>query len=75
MAANDADPKLLSNTLQVFGLAYFVGIFGFPFVAGWIITESGMKVLLAIALVIAVIECFMAFSRQLNDRNTSSLSN
>ena len=39
MAANDAEEGLVSRTLQLFALTYFIGIFGFPFVAGWMIVD------------------------------------
>jgi MFS family permease len=34
MGANDATPEIMSQTLQIFGVAYFIGVFGFPFIAG-----------------------------------------
>ena len=34
MAANDADEHLGLQTLQLFALTYFVGVFGFSLVAG-----------------------------------------
>ncbi len=68
MGANDAEPEIMSQTLQIFGVAYFVGVFGFPFVAGWIITRFGMTPLLYVAAIMAVIECLAALQRYLNDR-------
>lgn len=71
MAANDADEELLPQCLQLFSLTYFVGIFGFPLIAGWIIVEIGTPTLLAIIIVMALIETSMAFRRsyQLHLRN------
>ena len=60
MAANDAEPEYLSQTLQLFGLSYFIGIFGFPFIAGWIITSNGITVLLGVAVILACLECGLA---------------
>ena len=68
MAANDAEPALMSQTMQVFGFAYFIGVFGFPFAAGWIITETNIAVLLCIALAMAAVECLLATLRHLGDR-------
>lgn len=68
MAANDAEPTLMSQTLQVFGFAYFIGVFGFPFAAGWIITETNIAVLLCIALAMAAVECLLATLRHLGDQ-------
>ena len=63
MAANDADEGLLPQTLQLFALTYFIGIFGFPLIAGWLIVEIGTNVLLSLVAVLAVIEATMALQR------------
>ncbi len=63
MAANDADEELLPQTLQFFALTYFIGIFGFPLIAGWIIVYVGTSVLLVIVGVLALIETSMSFKR------------
>ena len=39
MAANDAQADLVPQTLQLFALTYFIEIFAFPLLAGWIIVE------------------------------------
>ena len=69
MAANDADPRQLEPTMQLFGVSYFIGVFGFPFIAGWTITVYGIFTLLSLAIVLSVIECLMAFHRFVGDRN------
>ncbi len=71
MGANDAEPEIMSQTLQIFGVAYFIGVFGFPFVAGWIITTSGITVLLGVAVAMSALETFLAFQRHLNDNRAS----
>ena len=63
MTANDARDDLSAQTLQVFALTYFVGIFGFPLVAGWMIVEIGSRPLLALIAALAVIEATMALRR------------
>lgn len=63
MAANDADEELLPQCLQLFSLTYFIGIFGFPLIAGWIIVEVGTATLLVIVALMASIEASMAFKR------------
>ena len=68
MAANDADPRQLEPTMQLFGVSYFIGVFGFPFAAGWIITIHGIFTLLSVAVVLSAIECLMALHRFLLDR-------
>jgi len=68
MGANDATPEIMSQTLQIFGVAYFIGVFGFPFIAGWIINSFGMTPLLYVAAIMATIECLAALLRYQNDR-------
>lgn len=68
MAANDADPDLLPQTLQFFALSYFIGIFGFPLVAGWMIVEMGSSALLMLVAALAGIEATMAGLRGLQNR-------
>ena len=69
MAANDAEPDLLAPTLELFGLSYFLGVFGFPFVAGIVITSAGIATLLLIAAGLALVECLMAAFRYRRDRS------
>ena len=66
MAANDADSDLLPQTLQLFALTYFIGIFGFPYVAGWLIVDFGIQALLACVAILAAIEATMALIRSRN---------
>lgn len=65
MAANEAEEDLLPQTLQLFALTYFIGIFGFPLVAGWLIVAMGSWMLLALVTVLAGIEASMALVRAL----------
>ena len=65
VTANDADEDLSAQTLQVFALTYFVGIFGFPLVAGWMIVEVGTGALLVFIAVLALIEATLALRRSL----------
>ena len=67
MAANDADEGFLPQCLQLFSLTYFIGIFGFPLIAGWIIVEIGVATLLIIVGSLALIETAMAFKRAYSD--------
>ena len=63
MTANDADDDLGPQTLQLFALTYFVGIFGFPLIAGWMIVEIGTAPLLTLVAILAAIEATMALRR------------
>jgi MFS family permease len=55
-AADSAPAGLQHWTLWYFSLAYFVGVYGFPLVAGIIIVLGGYQALLASLLVIAAVE-------------------
>jgi len=68
MAATDAREDLSAQTLQVFALTYFIGIFGFPLVAFWMIVEIGTRSLLVFITGLAVIEAGMALRRSLLKR-------
>lgn len=63
MAAQDAREDLSAQTLQVFALTYFVGVFGFPLIAGWMIVEVGARSLLVLIAALAIIEATMALRR------------
>ena len=63
MAASDAREDLSAQTLQIFALTYFIGIFGFPLVAGWMIVEVGTIPLLALVAALALIEASLALRR------------
>ncbi|NWB96256.1 MFS transporter [Pseudomonas gingeri] len=56
LAANEAPPGLTAQSLLLFSLAYFLGVFGFPFVAGKLIVEGGVHgMLLSIGLIAALV--------------------
>ena len=65
MAANDAETTLVPQTLQLFALTYFIGIFGFPLLAGWMIVDVGVMPLLVLVCLLAAIEATMALRRAL----------
>ncbi|WP_170564804.1 MFS transporter [Ruegeria atlantica] len=68
MTANDADQELLPQTLQFFALSYFIGIFGFPLIAGWMIVELGGFALLILVAALAGVEATMAVMRGAQNR-------
>jgi len=55
--------------LTVFSVSYFVGIFGFPLVAGYLIVRVGYGGLLAVVLVLAAAETGLAAARALRSRS------
>lgn len=63
MAANDAESHLGPQTLQLFALMYFIGVFGFPLIAGWAIVEVGTTPLLVFVAILAGVEATMALLR------------
>ena len=65
MAANDARADLVPQTLQLFALSYFIGIFGFPLIAGWVLVELGSAPLLWSVALIAAVEASLALRRAL----------
>lgn len=68
MAAQDAAPDLGPQTLQLFALTYFVGVFGFPLIAGWVIVAVGAAPLLIGVALLAGVEATMALRRGLRAR-------
>ncbi|MEM7289573.1 MAG: MFS transporter [Pseudomonadota bacterium] len=69
MAANDADSTLVPQTLQLFALTYFIGIFGFPLLAGWMIVEVGVMPLLVLVCLMAAVEASMGLRRAIHKRD------
>jgi MFS family permease len=65
LAANEAPAGTLSQALLLFSLAYFIGVFGFPFVAGKIIVEYGMTTLLHTVLMISLLNWLITAGRLL----------
>ena len=66
MAANDAPDELMPQTMQLFSLSYFIGIFGFPLIAGIMIVDVSIPALLILVAALASIEASMALSRHLH---------
>jgi MFS family permease len=63
LAANEAPAGSTSQALLLFSLAYFVGVFGFPLLAGKLIVEQGMPALLYTVLAVAVINWLITVGR------------
>lgn len=53
LAANEAPAGTTSQALLLFSLSYFIGVFGFPLLAGKVIVEYGMSSLLMGVLAVA----------------------
>lgn len=61
---NDAPPELRHAALTWFVMAYFVGIFGFPMLCGWVIVHLGTGWSLALILALALAELLLALLRK-----------
>nr|BFD40587.1 MFS transporter [Pseudomonas sp. FFPRI_1] len=63
LAANEAPSASTSQSLLLFSLSYFIGVFGFPLLAGRIIVESGIQTLLFTVLGIALLNWLISLGR------------
>ena len=65
LAANEAPAGYTAQALVLFSLAYFIGVFGFPWFAGQIIVSYGIPALLSVILVIALCNWLITLGRVL----------
>lgn len=63
LAANEAPSASMPQALLLFSLSYFIGVFGFPLLAGKLIVEQGMPTLLASVLGIALLNWLITVAR------------
>lgn len=54
--ANSVDTEIQPQALQIFTCSYFLGIFGFPAVAGVLLTRYGVSTLLAVLVGVGALE-------------------
>ncbi|MDJ0630628.1 MAG: MFS transporter [Rhodobacter sp.] len=66
LAANEAPEGRMPQSLLLFSLAYFVGVFGFPLVAGNLIVSSGIEAMLSMVLALAVVNSAIVVFRTLH---------
>lgn len=67
LAANEAPSGLTAQSLVLFSLAYFLGVFGFPFIAGKLIAHGGVNGMLFSTGMIALLVWVISLGRWLND--------
>jgi MFS family permease len=60
---NDAPEAHRTGALTWFVLSYFVGIFGFPALGGWLIVHWGTQAFLVVVLACALMELTLALAR------------
>ncbi|WP_095167665.1 MFS transporter [Pseudomonas sp. Irchel 3H3] len=65
LAANEAPPGSTPQALLLFSLGYFVGVFGFPWLAGRIIVEQGLPAMLLVVLGVALLNWLITVGRLL----------
>jgi MFS family permease len=63
LVASEAPPGTTSQALLLFSLAYFIGVFGFPWLAGKLIVDYGLPTLLASVLGVAVLNWLITVAR------------
>lgn len=73
LAANEAPAGQTAQSLVLFSLSYFIGVFGFPWLAGYIIVNNGMPTLLWVILLIALCNWSITAGRLLWRRKVQTL--
>lgn len=63
LVANEAPPGTTAQALLLFSLAYFIGVFGFPLLAGWMIVDFGLPTLMACVLGVATCNWLITVAR------------
>lgn len=63
LAANEAPQRFISQSLLLFSLSYFIGIFGFPLIAGQLIVSSGVQSMLYVLLFISLLNHAISYYR------------
>jgi MFS family permease len=61
---NDSPEMYRRGALTWFVIAYFIGIFGFPVLGGWLIVNAGTERFLAVVLACAVAELVLSIVRR-----------
>jgi MFS family permease len=63
LAANEAPAGETPQSLLLFSLSYFIGVFGYPLLAGKLIVAHGISALLAATMLIALVNWAIAMGR------------
>ena len=63
LAANEAPTRFISQSLLLFSLSYFLGVFGFPLFAGQMIVTAGMQAMLYVLLAISLVNHGLCYYR------------
>ncbi|WP_189436485.1 MFS transporter [Pseudovibrio japonicus] len=74
-AVNDiSDPADQNAALTWFVFSYFIGVFGFPLLGGWIIVAFGKTALISVVVLLGSIECLFALLRNRSVLTSQALS-
>lgn len=71
LVAHEAPAGHTSQALLLFSLAYFVGVFGFPWLAGRIIVDYGLSALMLSVLAIAALNWMITVARLIGRRRSA----
>jgi len=71
IVANIEQQALAAPALLVFPLAYFLGLYGAPFLGGWVIATHGVQMLLLALVVLGLLEWCLATLGQLSSRKAA----
>lgn len=63
LVASDAPDELVPQALLLFSLSYFVGVFGFPLLAGLLIAGQGIRPMMLMTLLIASVNATIPLAR------------
>ena len=74
LAANQAPPGHTPQALLLFSLAYFIGVFGFPWLAGHLIVSNGTEAMMISLLVVALLNWAISVGRLYRRRRAVALS-
>lgn len=74
LAANQAPPGRTPQALLLFSLAYFLGVFGYPWLAGRLIVSSGTEAMMVSLLIIALLNWAISVARLYGRRRAGTLS-
>ncbi|MNH24807.1 hypothetical protein D3C79_847590 [compost metagenome] len=68
LAANEAPAGLTAQALLLFSLSYFIGVFGFPYVASQLITQLGINAMMLSIEGVALVVVGLSTGRWLASR-------
>ena len=71
IVANIEQQALAAPALLVFPLAYFLGLYGAPFLGGWVIATQGVQMLLLALVVLGLLEWCLAVLGLLSSRKAA----